>query len=286
MNGCNGQVYSQGSVDFITAQACIMLQNGLRPDQVGLGLPASSRGAGSGYVSPTIVNNALDCLTQRYQLRQLQAEHHLAHAARCDDLVDQLGRAERQPVRQPSRRPRPRVALMHNYRPVPVLEALGVCSEDEQLYRALLARPESTTTDLATDTGWPATRVGSASPVPADSRSGLPHAGEAGPLRPGGSRGGSRAAGAPETGSDRRSPGRCVSADCWSSELAMTGRSRWCGGPRRWRSASIRRSSAPRTKCWCWSGRRTSWCRSRRVGLRGSPTGRSSTWLRCPSRPT
>ena len=64
MNGCNGQVYSQGTVDFITAQACIMLQNGLRPDQVGLGLPASSRAAGSGYVSPTIVNNALDCLTQ------------------------------------------------------------------------------------------------------------------------------------------------------------------------------------------------------------------------------
>ncbi|MFI5732464.1 chitinase [Kribbella sp. NPDC051587] len=64
MNGCNGQVYSQGSVDFITAQACIMLQNGLRPDQVGLGLPASSRAAGSGYVSTTIVNNALDCLAK------------------------------------------------------------------------------------------------------------------------------------------------------------------------------------------------------------------------------
>jgi chitinase len=64
MNGCNGQVYSQGSVDFITAQACIMLQNGLRPDQVGLGLPASSQAAGSGYVSPTIVNNALDCLAR------------------------------------------------------------------------------------------------------------------------------------------------------------------------------------------------------------------------------
>lgn len=64
MNGCNGQVYSQGTVDFITAQACIMLQGGLRPDQVGLGLPASTRGAGSGYVSPTVVKNALDCLTR------------------------------------------------------------------------------------------------------------------------------------------------------------------------------------------------------------------------------
>ncbi|ADB29671.1 transcriptional regulator, TrmB [Kribbella flavida DSM 17836] len=48
---------------------------------------------------------------------------------------------------------------MHSYRPAPVLEALGVCSEDEQLYRALLARPEATVTDLAEDTGWPAARV-------------------------------------------------------------------------------------------------------------------------------
>jgi chitinase len=64
MNGCDGQVYSQGSVDFITAQACIMLQGGLRSDQVGLGVPASPQAAGSGYVSPTVVNNALDCLTK------------------------------------------------------------------------------------------------------------------------------------------------------------------------------------------------------------------------------
>jgi DNA-binding CsgD family transcriptional regulator len=49
---------------------------------------------------------------------------------------------------------------MHSYRPAPVLEALGVCSEDEQLYRALLARPESTATDLTTFVDWPANRVG------------------------------------------------------------------------------------------------------------------------------
>ncbi|TDO50858.1 regulatory LuxR family protein [Kribbella sp. VKM Ac-2527] len=48
---------------------------------------------------------------------------------------------------------------MHSYRPSPVLAALGVCSEDEQLYRALLARPEATATDLAADTGWAVTRV-------------------------------------------------------------------------------------------------------------------------------
>ncbi|GAA1651351.1 LuxR family transcriptional regulator [Kribbella alba] len=48
---------------------------------------------------------------------------------------------------------------MHNYRPAQVLEALGVCCEDEQLYRALLARPEATTTELVADTGWPTARV-------------------------------------------------------------------------------------------------------------------------------
>ncbi|MFD8804959.1 chitinase [Streptomyces sp. NPDC059597] len=64
MLGCDGKVYSQGSVDFLTALACIQLEGGLSPSQVGLGLPASARAAGSGYVSPTVVNNALDCLTQ------------------------------------------------------------------------------------------------------------------------------------------------------------------------------------------------------------------------------
>ncbi|MFJ4869187.1 chitinase [Streptomyces sp. NPDC088757] len=64
MLGCDGKVYSQGSVDFLTALACIQIQGGLDPSQVGLGVPASTRGAGSGYVSPQIVNNALDCLTR------------------------------------------------------------------------------------------------------------------------------------------------------------------------------------------------------------------------------
>ncbi|WP_099055226.1 glycoside hydrolase family 18 protein [Streptomyces vietnamensis] len=64
MLGCDGKVYSQGSVDFLTALACIQLQGGLDPSQVGLGVPASTRGAGSGYVDPQVVNNALDCLTK------------------------------------------------------------------------------------------------------------------------------------------------------------------------------------------------------------------------------
>ncbi|MFI1365774.1 chitinase [Streptomyces griseochromogenes] len=64
MLGCDGKVYSQGSVDFLTALACIQLEGGLSPSQVGLGLPASTSAAGSGYVSPSVVNNALDCLTK------------------------------------------------------------------------------------------------------------------------------------------------------------------------------------------------------------------------------
>ncbi|MFE2052597.1 chitinase [Streptomyces sp. NPDC059459] len=64
MLGCDGKVYSQGTVDFLTALACIQLENGLDASQVGLGLPASTRAAGGGYVAPSVVNAALDCLTK------------------------------------------------------------------------------------------------------------------------------------------------------------------------------------------------------------------------------
>ncbi|MFE3649812.1 MULTISPECIES: chitinase [unclassified Streptomyces] len=63
MNGCDGKVYAQGSVDFLTALACTQLEGGLDPSQVGLGVPASPSAAGGGYVSPSVVNAALDCLT-------------------------------------------------------------------------------------------------------------------------------------------------------------------------------------------------------------------------------
>ncbi|MFD7510151.1 chitinase [Streptomyces sp. NPDC059853] len=64
MLGCDGQVYAAGSVDFLTALACIQLESGLDASQVGLGVPASPNAAGSGYVSPETVTAALDCLTQ------------------------------------------------------------------------------------------------------------------------------------------------------------------------------------------------------------------------------
>jgi chitinase len=62
MNGCDGNVYAEGTENFMTALACTELQSGLSAAQVGLGLPASSSAAGSGYVSPSLVNSALDCL--------------------------------------------------------------------------------------------------------------------------------------------------------------------------------------------------------------------------------
>ncbi|MEN3533686.1 glycosyl hydrolase family 18 protein [Microbispora sp. ZYX-F-249] len=65
MLGCDQKVYSQGSVDFMTSLACIQLENGLRPDQVGLGLPAGPGAAGGGVVSPATVANALNCLARR-----------------------------------------------------------------------------------------------------------------------------------------------------------------------------------------------------------------------------
>ncbi|WP_103504470.1 chitinase, partial [Streptomyces sp. SM14] len=64
MLGCDGQVYSSGTVDFLTALACIQLESGLDASQVGIGVPASPDAAGSGYVDPGVVTDALDCLTR------------------------------------------------------------------------------------------------------------------------------------------------------------------------------------------------------------------------------
>ena len=65
MNGCDGNVYAEGTENFMTALACTELEGGLSPSQVGLGLPASSSAAGSGYVAPSVVDNALDCLATK-----------------------------------------------------------------------------------------------------------------------------------------------------------------------------------------------------------------------------
>jgi chitinase len=63
MDGCDGNVYAEGTENFITALACTELEGGLSPSQVGLGVPASSSATtDGGYVAPSVVNDALDCL--------------------------------------------------------------------------------------------------------------------------------------------------------------------------------------------------------------------------------
>ena len=61
MNGCDGNVYSEGTENFITALACTELQ-GLAANTIGVGLPATPSAAGSGYVSPSTVVAAIQCL--------------------------------------------------------------------------------------------------------------------------------------------------------------------------------------------------------------------------------
>jgi chitinase len=64
MLDCNGATVQPGTVDFMTGMICTAIQAGLRPDQLGVGLPATPAAAGSGYVDPSVVNNALNCLAK------------------------------------------------------------------------------------------------------------------------------------------------------------------------------------------------------------------------------
>ncbi len=61
MLGPDGKIYQQGTVDFLTALAAIQLKY-LPARKVGLGLPAAPPAAGSGYVAPGVVIDALNCL--------------------------------------------------------------------------------------------------------------------------------------------------------------------------------------------------------------------------------
>lgn len=62
MLGRDGKCYSQGTVDFLTALSDLTLQ-WVAPAQLGIGVPATPQAAGGGYVSASVVNNALGCLT-------------------------------------------------------------------------------------------------------------------------------------------------------------------------------------------------------------------------------
>jgi len=64
MNGCDGNVYAEGTENFFTALACIQFQSNLHQDQIGLGAPASSNAAGGGVVASSVVVAALNCLAK------------------------------------------------------------------------------------------------------------------------------------------------------------------------------------------------------------------------------
>ncbi|MFH8881095.1 chitinase [Streptomyces californicus] len=74
--GLDNQYHTMGGADFHIAMTDMLLAGfpvagdttkvfpGLRPDQVAIGLPASTQ-AGNGHTTPTEVNKALDCLTKK-----------------------------------------------------------------------------------------------------------------------------------------------------------------------------------------------------------------------------
>jgi chitinase len=63
MNGCDGNVYAEGTENFVTALACTQFEGGLSQSQVGIGFPASASGTtDGGYISPSTVDAAADCL--------------------------------------------------------------------------------------------------------------------------------------------------------------------------------------------------------------------------------
>ncbi|WP_189189042.1 chitinase [Streptomyces albiflavescens] len=76
ITGLDNQYHSMGGADFHIAMTDMLLTGfpvagdannvfpPLRPDQIAIGMPASTN-AGNGYVSPTEVNKTLDCLTKK-----------------------------------------------------------------------------------------------------------------------------------------------------------------------------------------------------------------------------
>ena len=65
MNGYGGSIVNPGNADFLTSLSTLIIEAGLRPDQVALGVPSTSQAAGSGYVAPSVVKKAIDALAYK-----------------------------------------------------------------------------------------------------------------------------------------------------------------------------------------------------------------------------
>ncbi|MFR0910625.1 MAG: glycosyl hydrolase family 18 protein [Eubacterium sp.] len=62
MTGYNGFNARVGNADFLTSLSTLLLENGLRADQVALGLPSTPNAASSGYVSTDVISTAVKSL--------------------------------------------------------------------------------------------------------------------------------------------------------------------------------------------------------------------------------
>ncbi|MBK8549585.1 MAG: hypothetical protein IPL53_00445 [Ignavibacteria bacterium] len=95
MYGIDGNIYEQGTVDFILSQTEAVIHgfntaggyfNGLRADQIAVGLPACSNAAGGGYVSPDSVKTAINYL--RGQIPQPANYHCLSSYPGLRGMMD------------------------------------------------------------------------------------------------------------------------------------------------------------------------------------------------------
>ena len=80
----SGQAYAAGTVDMMVASARMLIEGfplangtagffqGLRPDQVALGLPSGPRAASSGQATTANINNAVNCLVLRTSCGSVQ----------------------------------------------------------------------------------------------------------------------------------------------------------------------------------------------------------------------
>lgn len=62
MPGYDGKIYNQGTVGFLNSLAVTQLEAGLRPDQIGIGVPAVPKAAGGGYQDPANTAAAVESL--------------------------------------------------------------------------------------------------------------------------------------------------------------------------------------------------------------------------------
>mgnify|MGYP004658904699 CR=1 FL=1 len=62
MIGYGGSNVSPGTADFLTSLSTLYMESGIRADQMALGVPSTSKAAGSGYVSNDIITKAVNAL--------------------------------------------------------------------------------------------------------------------------------------------------------------------------------------------------------------------------------